>query len=86
MLCFWHFLQHHPNAIPYKHPCFIGSFKNQLHTMSSRKDLSIMDETLACIFQTIAFILIQPADKDKNYISSLYNGRFLAAKERMEPS
>lgn len=32
-----------------------------------------MDDALACIGQRIASILIQTADKDKNYIASLHN-------------
>jgi hypothetical protein len=51
------------------HPCFM----NQPHTMSSDTGTSILDEALACIGQRIASVLIQPADKDKNYIISLHN-------------
>jgi len=41
--------------------------------MPSTSGTSILDEALACIGQRIAVILIQPADKDKNYITSLHN-------------
>jgi hypothetical protein len=41
--------------------------------MSSDTGSSIIVEGLACIGQRIASILIQPADKDKNYIASLHN-------------
>ena len=41
--------------------------------MSSDTGTSILDEGLACIGQRIASILIQPADKDENYIASLRN-------------
>jgi hypothetical protein len=34
---------------------------------------SILGEALACIGQRIASILIQPAEKDNNYIASLHN-------------
>jgi len=34
---------------------------------------SILEEALACIGQRIASILIQPAEKDHNYITSLHN-------------
>jgi len=48
-------------------------FKNQPHTMSSNIGASILDEGLACIGQRIASILIQPANKDNHYITSLHN-------------
>ncbi len=48
-------------------------FKSQMHSMTSITGTSILDEALACIGQRIAFILIQPADKDENYIASLHN-------------
>jgi hypothetical protein len=41
--------------------------------MSSSEGASILDEALACLGQRIASILIQPADKDENYIASLHN-------------
>lgn len=41
--------------------------------MSSGARASILDEVLACIGERIACILIQLADKDKNYIASLRN-------------
>jgi hypothetical protein len=41
--------------------------------MSSSEGASILDEALACLGQRIAAILIQTADKDKNYIASLRN-------------
>jgi hypothetical protein len=34
---------------------------------------SILDEALACIGGRIALILIQPGDKDQNYVTSLHN-------------
>ena len=46
---------------------------NSLHTMPSNTGASILEEALACIGQRIDSILIQPGDKDKNYIASLYN-------------
>jgi hypothetical protein len=46
---------------------------SQTHSMSSISGTSILDEALACIGQRIAFILIQSADKDENYIASLHN-------------
>ncbi len=48
-------------------------FKSQMHSMTSVTGTSILNEALACIGQRIAFILIQPADKDENYIASLHN-------------
>ena len=41
--------------------------------MSSNAGASILDEALTCIGQRIASILIQPAKKEQNYITSLYN-------------
>jgi hypothetical protein len=41
--------------------------------MSLVEGTSILEETLSCIGQRIASILIHPADKDKNYIASLQN-------------
>jgi hypothetical protein len=41
--------------------------------MSSDPTISILDEALACMGQRIASILIQPAKKDKTYITSLHN-------------
>jgi hypothetical protein len=41
--------------------------------MSSSTGASIFDEALAYIGQRISSILIQPVDKDLNYISSLHN-------------
>jgi hypothetical protein len=41
--------------------------------MTSITSTSLLDEALACIGQRIAFILIQSADKDENYIASLHN-------------
>ena len=51
------------------HSCF----KNQPYAMSSNEGASILDEALACISQRIASILIQPAEKEQNYIASLHN-------------
>jgi len=51
------------------HSCF----KNQSYAMSSNEGASILDEALACIGQRIASILIQPAEKEHNYIASLHN-------------
>jgi len=48
-------------------------FKNQPRTMSSNTSTSILDEGLAYIGQRIASILIQPANKDNHYITSLHN-------------
>jgi hypothetical protein len=67
-----------PDTISYKHCCSMGCysnscFKNQPRTMSSDTGTSILDEGLACIGQRVASILIQPADKDKHYITSLHN-------------
>jgi hypothetical protein len=41
--------------------------------MLSSTGASIFDEVLAYIGQRIASILIQPVDKDTNYIASLHN-------------
>jgi hypothetical protein len=41
--------------------------------MPSDAASSILEEALACIGQRIASILIQPAEKDINYITSLRN-------------
>jgi hypothetical protein len=41
--------------------------------MSSGIHVSILDEALVCIAGRITSILLQPADKDKNYIASLHN-------------
>ena len=41
--------------------------------MSPKAGASILEEALVCIGQRIATILIQPTDRDKNYITSLYN-------------
>ncbi len=41
--------------------------------MSSDTGTFILNEGLACIGQRIASILIQPADKDNHYITSLHN-------------
>ena len=41
--------------------------------MSSTSRTSILEEALACIGQRIASILVHPADKDNNYITSLHN-------------
>jgi hypothetical protein len=41
--------------------------------MSSETGISILEEALVYIGQRIASIIIQPADKDKNYIASLRN-------------
>ena len=41
--------------------------------MQSSTDLSILDKALACISQRIASVLIQPAEKDEIYITSLHN-------------
>jgi hypothetical protein len=41
--------------------------------MPSDAGASILEEALACIGQRINSILIQPDDKDKNYIASLHN-------------
>ena len=41
--------------------------------MSPDPCTSILDEALACVGQRIALILIQLANKDKNYIASLRN-------------
>ena len=54
----------------------IPYFKIQPHSMSSdsgTSGASILDEALACIGERIASILVQVADKDKNYIASLRN-------------
>jgi hypothetical protein len=40
---------------------------------SGTSGASILDEALACIGERIASILVQVADKDKNYIASLRN-------------
>jgi hypothetical protein len=48
-------------------------FKNQPKAMSSDKNPSILDQALFCISERIVSILIQPADKDKDYIASLRN-------------
>jgi hypothetical protein len=47
--------------------------KNQPHSMSSDAGASVLDEALACIGRRIASILVQPTNKDKNYIASLRN-------------
>jgi hypothetical protein len=55
--------------------------------MSPKAGASMLEEALVCIGQRIATILIQPTDKDKNYIASLHNevvGIF--SKDFMEPS
>ena len=44
-----------------------------LHAMSSGTSTFVLDNALSCIGERIAFILIQPADNDKNYITSLHN-------------
>ena len=67
-----------PDTISYKHCCSMGfysnsCFKNQPRTMSSDTGASILNEGLACIGQRIASILIQPANKDNHYITSLHN-------------
>jgi hypothetical protein len=41
--------------------------------MSSNTSTSILDQALVCIGQRIVSILVQPADKDKTYITSLRN-------------
>jgi hypothetical protein len=41
--------------------------------MSSNEAASVLDEALVCLGQRITSILIQPADKDENYIVSLHN-------------
>jgi hypothetical protein len=41
--------------------------------MSSNTDTSILDEALVCIGERIASALIQPANRDKNYVASLHN-------------
>ena len=41
--------------------------------MLSNAGTSILDKALACTGQRIASILIQPAKKEQNYITSLYN-------------
>jgi len=46
---------------------------NWPHAMSPKTGAFIFNEALACIGQRIASILIQPANKDKNYIISLHN-------------
>ncbi len=50
-------------------------FKHEPPTtgMSLKAGTSILEEALVCIGQRIATILIQPTDKDKNYIASLHN-------------
>jgi hypothetical protein len=52
----------------------VHSYFNSLpHPMPSNTGASILDDALDCIGQRIASILIQPADKDKSYITSLHN-------------
>jgi hypothetical protein len=41
--------------------------------MPSDTATSILEDALACIGQRIASILMQPAEKDNNYIASLHN-------------
>ena len=49
-------------------------FKHEPPTigMSPKAGASILQEALVCIGQRIATILIQPTDRDKNYIASLH--------------
>ena len=58
-----------PDAISHKH--YWISIYHVI--MSSDTGASILDEALACIGQRIALILVDPADKDENYIASLRN-------------
>jgi len=51
----------------------IPASKTNYTPMSFDTGTFILDEGLACIGQRIASILIQPADKDENYIASLRN-------------
>jgi hypothetical protein len=41
--------------------------------MSTQIGTSILDEALACIGERISAALLQPGDKDGNYIASLHN-------------
>ena len=41
--------------------------------MSSQTGALILDGVLACIGERISAILLQPGDKDENYIASLHN-------------
>ena len=41
--------------------------------MSSQTGTSILDAALACFGERISAILLQPGDKDENYITSLHN-------------
>ena len=41
--------------------------------MPAKTSTSILDATLTCIGQRISNILLQPGDKDENYITSLHN-------------
>ena len=41
--------------------------------MSSDTATSILDDALSCISQRIASALLQPADKDQMYVTSLHN-------------
>lgn len=41
--------------------------------MSAETGTSVLDAALACIGQRITTILLQPGDKDKNYIASFHN-------------
>jgi len=41
--------------------------------MLSTTGISTLDEALAYLDQRITCILIQPANKDRNYIASLHN-------------
>jgi hypothetical protein len=50
--------------------------------MSSDAGTSILEEALDFIGQRIASALIQPADKDNNYIASLHNEVVSAKSER----
>lgn len=50
--------------------------------MSSDAGTSILEEALDSIGQRIASALIQPADKDNNYIASLHNEVVSAKSER----
>lgn len=48
-------------------------FKSQPNTMPFDSDISILDEALVCIGQRITSILIEPAQRDSNYVGSLHN-------------
>jgi hypothetical protein len=86
------FRWHLPSAISYKYCCFIGlSFPTleAIHTPCNPAQTSLYwTKHLVALAKRIAFIFIQPTEKDEIYITSLHNEVVgpNSAKECMELS